>query len=96
MNISVKNNGKIYEIIPEGNLDYTTMEDFDAAVSSVLPDAEKIILNMEKSGYISSAGIRVILSALDELETKGGIRMINCNSMVREIMEITGLKELLA
>lgn len=96
MNISVKNNGKIYEIIPEGNLDYTTMEDFDAAVSSVLPDAEKIILNMEKSGYISSAGIRVILSALDELETKGGIRMTNCNSMVREIMEITGLKELLA
>ena len=96
MNISIKNCGKEYEIVPEGKLDYTNMEEFDAAVSSVLPEADKIVINMEKTDYISSAGIRVIIDAFDELETKGGVSLVNCNSLIREIIEMTGLRELLA
>ena len=96
MNISISHTGKEYVISPEGKLDYTTMKEFDAAVSSVLLEADRIVIDMEKAEYISSAGIRVILAAYDELETKGGIRLVNCSSMVREIFEMTGLWDYLS
>ena len=96
MNISISHTGKEYVISPEGKLDYTTMAEFDAAVSSVLLEADSIVIDMEKAEYISSAGIRIILAAYDELETKGGIRLVNCNSMVREIFEMTGLWDYLS
>lgn len=95
MTINISNEEGLYTVAPEGNLDYTSMEDFDAAVSEILPSASALIFNMENVPYISSAGIRVIISAYDELETKGGVKLKNCNTIVRDIFEMTGLKALL-
>ena len=50
---------------------------------------------MEKLDYISSAGLRVLLSAQKVMVKKGGMKVIHANETVMEIFEITGFSDIL-
>lgn len=93
MQIDITNNAGKYLIAPKGQLDYNTMAEFDSAVSSVLPDASSVTIDMADVPYISSAGIRVIIRACEELAVPGAVKLINSNEMVREVFDMTGLSE---
>lgn len=93
--IDVKKDGKKYIVILSGHIDYSNADEFDTKVKKVLKDADSMVIDMEKLDYISSAGIRVIVCAYNELENKGGIKLINLNEIVREIFEVTGLQDLI-
>lgn len=93
MQIDITNTAGKYLISPKGKLDYNAMADFDSAVSSVLPDASSITIDMAEVPYISSAGIRVIVRACEELAEPGAVKLVNSNEMVREVFDMTGLGE---
>ena len=53
-------------------------------------------MDFTKLEYISSAGLRVLLSAFKKMDAKGGkMKVTNINEMVREVLDVTGLMSVL-
>ena len=55
-----------------------------------------IIKNIEDVEYISSAGLRVLLSAHKTMSKKGGMKLRNINENIMEIFEMTGFSDILS
>lgn len=93
--IDIRNEGEKYFISLDGSIDYSNADEFDVKVKKILPSANSILIDMEKLEYISSAGLRVIIYAFNDLENKGGLKVKNLNEAVKEIFEVTGLESLI-
>ena len=89
--------GALY-IALEGELDTLSSPDFEAELEPLLEKAEQLTIDFEKLGYISSAGLRVLLSAEQCMEEKGAgqVKVINLNDTIRNIFDITGFSDILA
>ena len=51
--------------------------------------------DFSKLNYISSAGLRVLLSAHKRMSGKGGMKVTNVNDIVQEVFEVTGFADIL-
>ncbi|MBR2550002.1 MAG: STAS domain-containing protein [Clostridiales bacterium] len=80
----------------EGRLDTNTSVELDAALSPVLDGINELVFDLGSLEYISSAGLRVLLSAHKNLSKKGGMKVTNVNEMIMEIFEVTGFADILA
>ena len=78
-----------------GRLDTVTAPELEAEISTILPTAESLVLDMEKLDYISSAGLRVILKTQKALEKKAGLKLTHVSNEVKEVFDITGLSDFL-
>ena len=78
-----------------GRLDTVTAPELEAEISTILPIAESLVLDMEKLEYISSAGLRVILKTQKALTQKAGLKLIHVSDEVMEVFEITGFSDFL-
>ena len=87
-------NGNL-DIALEGRLDTATAPELDRELKADLDRVEKLSFDFEKLEYISSAGLRVLLWVCQSMEEKGGMKIRNANSIIREIFDITGLSEML-
>ena len=95
MTINKTQNGKDLTIALEGRLDTMTAPELEAELNSSLKDAESLTLDFSKLEYISSAGLRVLLSAHKIMSGKGGMKVTNVNEIVREVFEVTGFADIL-
>ena len=95
MTIDKKMNGTALEIALEGRLDTMTAPELDADLNKDMPGAENLVLDFSKLDYISSAGLRVLLSAHKVMSTKGGMKVTNVNEIVQEVFEVTGFADIL-
>ena len=82
----------------EGELDTLSSPDFEDMLEPLLAEAQSLTLDFEKLEYISSAGLRVLLAAEQTMEERGAerVRVVNMNSTVRNIFDITGFVDVLA
>jgi anti-sigma B factor antagonist len=82
----------------EGELDTLSSPDFEDMQEPLLAEARSLTLDFEKLDYISSAGLRVLLAAEQALEEKGAekVRVVNMNSTIRNIFDITGFVDVLS
>ena len=94
MNITKKVNGNTLEIALEGRLDTMTAPQLEAELAS-LDGVESLVLDCSKLEYISSAGLRVLLSAHKVMSCRGGMKITNINEIVREVLEVTGFTDIL-
>lgn len=95
LNINKKvENGKAV-IMPQGRLDMLTAQEMKTAINEVLPDTKELILDFKDLEYISSAGLRVLISAQKALTDKGEMRLRNVNETIMEIFEVTGFSDVL-
>ncbi|MCR5456779.1 MAG: STAS domain-containing protein [Clostridiales bacterium] len=78
-----------------GRLDTTTAPDFEAAVKESIDSIGELTLDFKGLEYISSAGLRVILSVQKSMKHKGGMKVIHVNEDVMEIFEVTGFSDIL-
>lgn len=79
----------------EGRLDTTTAPELEAELSGK-KDADEIEFDFSKLEYISSAGLRVLLSAQKAMNAKAGKMVIkNVPDEVLEVFEITGFVDIL-
>ena len=60
-----------------------------------LDKADALVLDFEKLEYISSAGLRVLLSAQKVMSKKGGMTIRHVNDVIMEIFEVTGFIDIL-
>ena len=95
MTINKTLNGKELIIEIEGRLDTTTAPDLENELKASLDGIEILIMNLEKLDYISSAGIRVILSTQKTMNKQGEMVVRNVNETISEIFEVTGFSDIL-
>ena len=95
MTATRKMNGTTLEIAVEGKLDTMTAPELAAEIGKGLDGAESLLWDFSKLDYISSAGIRVLLTAANMLEDPGKMKVANSNEIVRTALMLTGLGDLL-
>ena len=95
MNIQKTLNHDVLTLALEGRLDTTTAPMLSTVVESELAGVQQLILDCSLLEYVSSAGLRVILTAQDIMDEQGQMKVIHVNETVMEIFDITGLVDLL-
>jgi len=79
----------------EGRLDTVTAPDLEKELKGSLDGVTELIMDFDKLEYISSAGLRVLLSAQKVMTRQGGMKVIHVNDMIMEIFEVTGFSDIL-
>lgn len=83
-------------VLPTGRLDAPSSEELKADMERLIGEGwRKIVANLEGVDYISSSGLRVMLSALKKLRSLGGdLKLASLRPYVRETFEIAGFTQL--
>ena len=95
MNISIEKENGVTVIIPEGRLDTTTAPELEKAINGEGEALTNLVLDFKGIDYISSAGLRVLLSAQKKMNIQGSMELVNVNESVMDILEMTGFAEIL-
>ena len=69
--------------------------ELEAELNKVLPAADELVFDFTNLEYISSAGLRVLLSAHKTMMPKGGMKVTHVNEIVQEVFEVTGFCDIL-
>ena len=78
-----------------GRVDTTTAPELEKEIKSSLDGVTSLTLDMKDLVYISSAGLRVLLSAQKTMNKQGKMTVRNANETVMEIFEVTGFSDIL-
>ena len=95
MNIKKHTEADKLLIALEGRLDTLTSPQLTAALDESLDSVQELTLDLGGLEYISSAGLRVLLSANKKMKPKGGMKLVNVGETVMEVLEVTGFSEVL-
>ena len=79
----------------EGRLDTVTSPELEHELGAAVEGATSLILDFEKLEYISSAGLRVLLSTQKVMNRQGEMKLIHVNDAIMDIFEVTGFSEIL-
>ena len=92
--IKSQNNG-ILTMALNGRLDTATAPELEQEIKQSLDGVEALVMDFAELTYISSAGLRVLLSAQKRLNNQGTMKVIHVNEMVKEVFEVTGFSDIL-
>ncbi len=95
MNIQKTVNGTTLTVKLEGRLDTTTSPKLEEELKGSVGGVTCLVLDFEKLEYISSAGLRVLLSMQKIMAKQGEMHIKNVNETVMEVFEITGFADIL-
>jgi anti-sigma B factor antagonist len=95
LNIKKDLNGSELTISLEGRLDTMTAPELETQLSSSLGGVTKLFFDIASLEYISSAGLRVLLSAQKTMNKQGEMVVKNPCEEVKEIFEVTGFSDIL-
>ena len=95
MTIEKNMNGTALEIRLEGRLDTMTAPELEAELSQSMAGADSLTLDFGNLEYVSSAGLRVLLSAHKIMSAKDGLKITHVNETVREVFDVTGFSDIL-
>ena len=94
LKISMTKDGSEYTFLLEGRLNTITSPALESKINEVIGDATKLTLDLAKLEFISSAGLRVLLGALQAMEGKEDMVVRNISQSVREVFDLTGFSNL--
>lgn len=95
MNINIeKENSKVLMKI-EGRLDTTTAPELEKAINDEGNELKNLVLDFDAVDYISSAGLRVLLSAQKKMNAQGYMELRNVSEAVMDVFEMTGFADIL-
>ncbi len=95
MIFEIKKNTEETTIVIAGRLDTTTAPDLDKTINEDIVETDNLVLDFKKLEYISSAGLRVLLSAQKKMQKLGTMKLINVCEDVMEVFEMTGFSDIL-
>lgn len=95
MTIEIKKHQEetIVEVV--GRLDTITAPALDKTINEDIGDAKHLILDVTGMEYISSAGLRVLLSAQKKMQKIGSMKLIGVCAEVMDVLEMTGFADIL-
>ena len=95
MTIHQTKEGNALLLALEGRLDTMTAPQLETTLKEALPGVEQLTFDLEKLEYISSAGLRVLLSAQKTMNRQGTMVVKNVNETIMEIFAVTGFSDIL-
>ena len=95
MTITKNQNGTHLDLALEGRLDTTTAPQLEAELKQSVNGVTELALDFAKLEYLSSAGLRVLLSAQKVMNKQGSMVIKNVNETINEIFEVTGFADIL-
>ena len=95
MTIEIKKNNRETVIEIVGRLDTITAPALDKAIAEDIGDTKNLVLDVKGMEYISSAGLRVLLSAQKKMQKIGHMKVTGVCEAVMEVFEMTGFADIL-
>ncbi len=95
MKIEKSQNGSALVIALAGRLDTTTAPELDREANASLAGATELTIDLAALDYISSAGLRVLLSLQKTMNKQGAMIVKNACETVREVFDITGFSSIM-
>ena len=95
MTIEIKKTGNETVIEVVGRLDTTTAPALDKTIAENTENTTSLVLDMNGLEYISSAGLRVLLTAQKKMNQIGTMKVINVCEEVMDVFEMTGFADIL-
>ncbi len=95
MTINKNLEGTVLTFAVEGRIDTTTAPDLEKELKGSLGNASELIIDFKGVEYISSAGLRVLLSAQKIMSKQGSMKLIGVSEDIMEIFEVTGFSDIL-
>lgn len=97
LKIDIKEEQHIHLVLLNGEIDASNSIDLDEAIQSILmKDGRAILVDGSNLEYISSAGLGVFMSYLDDFQEKGvQIHIFSLTPKVLNVFEILGLDKLI-
>ena len=95
MNINIEKENGITVIKLEGRLDTTTAPELEKAINNEGEELKNLELDFKGVDYISSAGLRVLLTAQKKMNVQGSMELVNVSEAVMDIFEMTGFADIL-
>jgi anti-sigma B factor antagonist len=91
MQINKHREGDKLTLAPIGRVDTVTAPELEAAI--VLDGVEELVFDLAQVDYVSSAGLRVLLSAQKKMAGKS-MKIVNSKPAVKEIFDVTGFSDI--
>lgn len=85
----------VMKIALDGRLDTMTSPKLESELRDSLGDITELVFDFAKLAYISSAGLRVLLTAQKVMNKQGEMLIRNVNSEVKEVFDVTGFSDIL-
>ena len=95
MTIEIKKTTEETIIEVVGRLDTITAPALDKTINEDIGETKNLVLDLKGTEYISSAGLRVLLSAQKKMQKSGSMKVINVCEEVMEVFEMTGFADIL-
>ena len=95
MTIDKQINGSELTLTLNGRLDTTTAPELEAVIKENITGVTNLVMDFAGLEYLSSAGLRVILSAQKTMNKQGEMVIRNVNETINEVFEITGFIDIL-
>lgn len=96
MTITKNTENEVFTLALAGRLDTNTSPDLEKEISEDLTaDVKTLILDLKDLEYVSSAGLRVLLSAQKKMNKQGKMVVRNANDMIMDVFQVTGFVDIL-
>ena len=93
INIEKANGATVLKI--DGRLDTTTAPELEKVINGEGESLKNLVLDFGGVSYISSAGLRVILTAQKKMNVQGSMELVGVSEAVMDIFEMTGFADIL-
>ena len=87
--------GEKLTVAISGRLDTTTAPELEEALKESMDGISELVIDFTETEYISSAGLRVLLSAQKTMNKQGSMVVTGVNDVIMEIFEVTGFVDIL-
>ena len=95
LNMKKETEGARITFVLEGRLDTITSPTLESELKSSLENVEELVFDLTDLQYISSAGLRVLLTAQKIMNKQGSMVVKNASDDVKEIFDVTGFSDIL-
>jgi anti-sigma B factor antagonist len=92
MKLEINKKSGVLSVAIDGRLDTVTAPELESALANNYCDTTELVIDCEKLIYISSAGLRVLLSAHKRM--KGAMKLCKVGEVVMEVLEMTGFADI--
>ncbi len=95
MNMKKKQDGSNLTVFVSGRIDTVTAPEFEQYLKESLDGIQSLTIDFKDVNYVSSAGLRVLLSYHKKMMKEGGMKLVHVNEAVNDVFEVTGFDEIL-
>lgn len=91
MKIAKRTSSGTMTLTLSGRLDTATSPELDAVVQKIETGVKELIFDFENLEYVSSAGLRVLLTAQKIMNARNGkMKIVKANDVIKEVFQVTG------